>query len=53
MFLFMLVNTLLAMAGMIALYVGMFITGAWCSLALVYLYEDAFGDEGPAQPTIR
>ncbi len=52
MFLFMLVNTLLAMAGMIALYVGMFITGAWCSLALVYLYEDAFGDEPSAPKSV-
>jgi len=52
MFLFMLVNTLLAMAGMIALFVGMFITGAWASLALVYLYEDAFGDEPSAPKSV-
>jgi len=43
--LFMLVNAALSFAGMLALYVGMFITGAWASIALVYLYEDAFGEE--------
>lgn len=50
---FIVLSTLLSMAGMFALYVGMFITGAWASIALVYLYEDAFGDEKPSQPTIR
>jgi hypothetical protein len=45
--LFMVATALLTFAGMIALYVGMFVTGAWASVALVYLYEDAFGD-GPS-----
>ena len=43
--LFMLVNGFLSFIGILALYVGMFITGAWASIALVYLYDDAFGDE--------
>ena len=43
--LFLLVNVFLSFAGMLALYVGMFITGAWATIALVYLYEDAFGDD--------
>lgn len=43
--LFMLVNVFLSFIGLLALYVGMFITGAWATIALVYLYEDAFGDE--------
>lgn len=46
-FLFMMLNTFLSMIGIFALYFGMFITGAWATLALVYLYEDAFGDEAP------
>lgn len=46
-FLFMMLNTFLSIIGMFALYFGMFITGAWATLALVYLYEDAFGDEVP------
>lgn len=41
---FMIVNGFLSFAGMLALYFGVFITGAWASIALVYLYEDAFGD---------
>ena len=47
-FLFMLVNGFLSFAGMLALYFGVFITGAWASIALVYLYEDAFGE--PKRP---
>lgn len=50
--LFMLLNALLSLIGMVALYVGMFITGAWATVALVYLYEDAFGDDNPAQARI-
>lgn len=42
--LFMVVNTLLSIVGVFALYFGMFITGAWATLTLVHLYEDAFGD---------
>jgi len=34
--------------GLIALYFGIFITGAWASIAFIYLYEDAFGDEEPS-----
>jgi hypothetical protein len=43
--LFMITNAALSMLGFIALYFGMFITGAWSTLAFVQLYEDAFGDE--------
>lgn len=43
--LFMMLNTLLSIIGIFALYFGMFITGAWATLTLVHLYEDAFGDE--------
>jgi len=43
--LFMIANAALSMLGFIALYFGMFITGAWSTLAFVQLYEDAFGDE--------
>lgn len=43
--LFLFVSMVLSYAGMLALYFGVFITGAWATIALVYLYEDAFGDE--------
>jgi hypothetical protein len=43
--LFMLISALLYFAGMLAFYVGLFVTGAWASIAMVYLYEDAFGDK--------
>lgn len=43
--LFMITNAALSLLGFIALYFGMFITGAWSTLAFVQLYEDAFGDE--------
>ena len=43
--LFMIANAALPLLGFIALYFGMFITGAWSTLAFVQLYEDAFGDE--------
>lgn len=49
---FMVATAFLSMAGMIVFFVGMLVTGAWASVALVYLYEDAFGDERPAQPRI-
>jgi len=49
---FMVATAFLSMAGMIAFIVGTLVTGAWASIALVYLYEDAFGDERPAQPRI-
>ncbi len=48
--LFMLVNGLLSLAGMLALYFGLFITCAWATIALVCVYEDAFGDE-PGAPS--
>ncbi len=37
--------SLIAQLGVIALYFGVFITAAWATIAMVYLYEDAFGDE--------
>jgi hypothetical protein len=49
---FLLLNTFLTFVGMLALYVGVFITGAWATIALVYLYEDAFG-ERPGYPNAR
>lgn len=49
---FMVATAFLSMAGTIVFFVGMLVTGAWASVALVYLYEDAFGDERPAQPRI-
>jgi hypothetical protein len=48
----MVATTFLSLAGMIVFFVGMLVTGAWASIALVYLYEDAFGDEQTAQPRI-
>lgn len=42
--LILLVNGLLSFAGMLALYVGLFVTGTWATVALVQIYEDAFGD---------
>ena len=36
------------MAGAVVFFIGMLVTGAWASAALVYLYEDAFGDDRPA-----
>lgn len=44
--LFMLLSGFLASIGMVALYVGFFVTGAWAALASVCLYEEAFGEEG-------
>ncbi len=43
--LFAITNMVLSLLGMVALYFGMFITGAWSTIAFVQLYEDAFGDE--------
>lgn len=45
--LFSLLGLLLTYAGMLALYFGVFITGAWTTIASVYLYEDAFGEDKP------
>jgi len=42
---FVFLNGMLSFVGMLALYFGMFITGAWATIALVILYEDAFGDD--------
>jgi len=36
---------LLSYIGMLAFFVGAFITGTWSSIASVYLYEDAFGED--------
>lgn len=46
--LFVFLYSLIAQLGVIALYFGVFITGAWSMIAMVYLYEDAFGDEIPS-----
>ncbi len=46
--LFMFVNGLLSFAGVLALYFGVFITGAWATIALVCVYEDAFGEKASA-----
>lgn len=43
--LFMISNAALSLLGLLALYFGMFITGAWSTLAFVQIYEDAFGEE--------
>ncbi|MBP6600344.1 MAG: DUF4339 domain-containing protein [Verrucomicrobiales bacterium] len=43
--LFLLLTSLLYFVGMIAFYIGIFVTGAWASVAMVYLYEDAFGTD--------
>ncbi|MCB1204814.1 MAG: DUF4339 domain-containing protein [Verrucomicrobiae bacterium] len=45
---FMFLNGFLSFAGILALYFGVFITGTWASIALVYLYEDAFGEDPAA-----
>ena len=42
--LFYIVMTLLSLVGMLALYVGIFVTGAWGAIAVSQIYEDAFGD---------
>lgn len=44
---FSLLGLFLTYAGMLALYFGVFITGAWSTIASVYLYEDAFGEDKP------
>lgn len=38
---------LLSYVGMMALFVGAFITGTWSAIACAYLYEDAFGEDKP------
>ena len=42
---FSMLGLFLTYAGMLALYFGVFITGAWSTIASVYLYEDAFGED--------
>ena len=42
--LFYIVMSLLSVLGMLALYVGIFVTGAWGAIAVSQIYEDAFGD---------
>jgi len=43
--LFAMANVALSFVGLLALYFGAFITGAWSTIALVQIYEDAFGDD--------
>jgi hypothetical protein len=47
---FMVATAFLSLAGAVVFLIGMLVNGAWASAALVYLYEDAFGDDRPAQP---
>jgi uncharacterized membrane protein len=42
---FSMLGLFLTYAGILALYFGVFITGAWSTIASVYLYEDAFGED--------
>jgi hypothetical protein len=51
--LFMFLNGLLTAVGMIACYVGVLVTGAWAAIAVVCLYEDAFGEGPSAQGSPR
>lgn len=46
--LFAMTNVALSIVGVLALYFGAFITGAWSTIALVQIYEDAFGDDPAA-----
>ncbi len=48
--LFGMCSIFLAYAGLLALYVGAFVTGAWMMIATAYLYEDIFGDEPQKKP---
>jgi hypothetical protein len=43
--LFCAIGVFLTYAGMLALVVGAILTGAWSTIASVYLYEDAFGED--------
>lgn len=50
--LFTVVNLTVSLIGIVLLGVGMIPSGAWATIALVYLYEDAFG-EAPAAGQAR
>jgi hypothetical protein len=41
----------IAYGGLLLFYVGAFVTGALASIALVFIYEDAFGGSLPQEPT--
>lgn len=45
--LFCAVGVFLTYTGMLVLIVGAIFTGAWSTIASVYLYEDAFGEDRP------
>lgn len=47
--LFAVVNLTVSLIGIVVLGVGMIVSGAWATLAFVYLYEDAFGEEPAAR----
>lgn len=47
-----LVTLLLSLLGMLALYVGVFVSCTWLTLGQIYIYEEAFGDTED-QPSIR
>ncbi len=47
-----LVALLLSILGMLALYVGIFVSCAWLTLGQIYIYEEAFGD-AEDQPSMR
>ncbi len=47
---FFFVNGIVSASGMIVLGVGVLVTGAWASLAMVCLYEEIFGEESGAYP---
>jgi len=42
------IGVFLTYAGMLFLVVGAILTGAWSTIASVYLYEDAFGEDQPS-----
>jgi hypothetical protein len=46
---FFLFASFVSSLGVIALYVGVLVTGAWSMMAMTYLYEDAFGESGSGQ----
>lgn len=48
--LFIIVSSVLSMIGVFALFIGVIVTSAWATIAMAYVYEDAFGgDAEPAQ----
>jgi uncharacterized membrane protein len=51
MFGFLIVCALVVVAGLIACCVGLFVTSAIAQAALMYVYEDIFGAQPPAQNT--